>query len=215
MGAVNSPHEGARSALASAGTPKRALTRQLLAALLLAGSAVAVTGAPAAAACPTPTGGLAEHAKVAADVFSGAVAGRSESGSIVTYTITVDRVYKGSVSTEQVSVTTDTRPRACGLPTLPQGTEYVFFAQESGGELTTGRRTGTAPATPEYIARVEGMLGAGRPAVTPPPPPAEVTFTTVAEESDELQRVAAPGVALILAGLLGLVLVAAVGRRRT
>ena len=80
------------------------LTRQLLAALLLAGSAVAVTGAPAAAACPESRRGLEEHAKVAADVFSGTVAGRSESGGIVTYTIAVDLVYKGSVSTEQVAV---------------------------------------------------------------------------------------------------------------
>lgn len=191
---------------------------RLLPALLLSVPVTGVVvgvGAPASAACPPPST-LEERAAAAADVFTGTVAESAESGSTMTYTVTVGQVYKGSVSTEQVAITTDTRPRACGLPTLAPGEEYVFFARERGDELTTGRRTGSAPATDAYVARVEAVLGSGRPAVPPPPPPAEaVTFDTVADPPAEVSRVAAPGLALILVGLLGLALASWRGRRRS
>jgi UNC-6/NTR/C345C module len=187
-------------------------TRLLLAALLSAPVALAVA-APANAACP-PVTTLEERAAAAADVFTGTVADSSESGSTRTYTVTVGQVYKGSVSTEQVAVTTDTRPRACGLPALAPGDEYVFFVAESGDELTTGRRTGSWPATDAYVARVEAVLGSGHPAVPPPAPPAEeVTFETVGDQPAELSRVAAPGLALVLVGLLGFALASFRGRR--
>jgi len=191
-------------------------------AALLSAAAVAllagVTAPPAAAAPARGCGAqltLEQRAERAADVFTGTVADRTESGSRISYTVSSGQVYKGSVSTEQVTVTTDSRPRSCGLPTLVAGDEYVFFTQERGDELTTGRGTGTARATEAYVARVEALLGSGHPAVAPPPPPAEaVNFDTVASPPAELSRVVAPGVALVLVGMLGMVLAAWRARRR-
>jgi hypothetical protein len=43
----------------------------------------------------------------------------------------------------------------------------------------------------------------------------QATFTMVAGERTSLARLAAPGVALVIVGLLGLLLVASLGRRRS
>jgi hypothetical protein len=186
---------------------------RFLAALLLACSAVvALGGSPALAACPVARTDLQQRTMAAADVFTGTVSGRAVVGNTTSFTVDVDRIYKGQLTAQQVTVTTDTRPQACGLPTLQPGTAYVFFAQEAAGALTIDRRGGTAPASAAYVAQVEQLLGEGRAAT--PPPPVEATFTTVADAPTEVQRLAAPGAALVLVGVLGLVLVAWRGRRR-
>jgi hypothetical protein len=186
---------------------------RFFAALLLACSAVVALGdAPALAACPVVRTDLQQRTMAAADVFTGTVAGRTVVGNTTSFTVDVDRIYKGQLTAQQVTVTTDTRPRACGLPTLQAGTAYVFFAQESGSGLTIDRRGGTAPASAAYVAQVEQLLGEGRAAT--PPAPVEATFTTVADAPADVQRLAAPGEALVLIGVLGLVFVAWRGRRR-
>ena len=147
------------------------VARRLLAALLLACSAVVALAAPSLAACPPSDRTLEQKVAAADDVFTGVVAGRKVAGNTTTYTVDVDRIYQGELAGEQVTVSTDTRPRACGLPRLEQGAAYVFFAQEDGSDLTSERRSGTAPATAAYVARVEALLGAGSPAGPPPEPP--------------------------------------------
>src|SRR6478735_3908764 len=143
------------------------LTRRFLAALVLACSAVVVLAAPALAACPDDGGTLAQKVAAADDVFTGVVAGRKVAGTTATYTVQVQRIYQGGLAGEQVAVSTDTRAKACGLPRLERGTAYVFFAQEDGSDLTSELRGGTAPATAAYVARVEGLLGAGSPVGQP------------------------------------------------
>lgn len=190
-------------------------TRRLLAALLLACSAVVALGAPSLAACPTDGADLQQHAAAADDIFTGVVAASSVAGTIATYTVDVERVYQGELAGEQVAVSSDTRPRACGLPRLEVGTTYVFFAQESGSDLMSDRRSGTAPASDAYVARIERLLGPGTPAAPPAAEtPDKATFTTVAEAPADVQRLAAPGAALLIVGVLGLVFVAWRGRRR-
>ena len=187
------------------------LLRRVLPALLLAGGGVVVagaTGAPALA-CPRDTAGLGQHAMRADDVFTGTVDQRRREGQQVVYTVSVDRVYKGRVDQEQVSVTTSAAPRACGVPDLAPGDDYVFF---TGADLDTGSSSGTAAATDRLVARVEKLLGDGRPAT--PPAPERASFTVVSGEPTRLERVAAPGAALVIVGVLGLLLAAALGRRR-
>lgn len=186
--------------------------RVLLAALLLAGGAVVATGATSAPAeaCPASRNGLDRQTMEADDVFTGSVRERAEQGRTVVYTVRVDRVYKGDLDGTEATVTTPARTRACGLPGLRSGTDYVFFTQ--GADLEATSTAGTAPATDTLVRRVERLLGEGRPA-TPPEPP-EATFTLVGHQPTSFERVAAPGAALVIAGLLGLLLVAGLGRRR-
>ena len=98
------------------------VARRLLAALLLACSAVVALAAPSLAACPPSDRTLEQKVAAADDVFTGVVAGRKVAGNTATYTVQVQRIYQGELAGEQVAVSTDTRARACGLPRLERGT---------------------------------------------------------------------------------------------
>lgn len=188
--------------------------RRLLAVVLLALTGLAglvVLGAPAQAACPTGRGSTAAHAKDADVVMTGTVESRRRSANTVTYAVTADRFYKGPVDEEEVSVYTDARPGRCGLPDLQTGKAYVFFARTTGSGISIDGNGGTTRATDDAVAKVEDVLGSGR-SVTPPEP-IEATFTMVAGDPVHLRRVAAPGVALVIVGLLGFALAAWRGRR--
>jgi hypothetical protein len=188
--------------------------RFLVTALLLAGWAVVAGGEPGAVAaaprCPNSDATIQSQTMDADDVFTGKVTGRTVDGNRVAYAVTVDRVFKGDVDSTDVTVTTAKSSRACGLPDLAKDSAYVFFTD--GADLTTSRTAGTARATDARVARVERLLGDGR--APTPPEPTTATFTRVAGEPASLQRVAAPGLALVIVGVLGLGLAVGLGRRR-
>ena len=207
---MNSPHEGARCGRASAGTPKR-LTRRLVALALASGALVATTAAPASAACEHPDATLEQQTMRADAVFTGTVADRRAAGRKVTYDVDVDLVHKGDIG-EQATVETPSGTKACGVPDLKPDQEYVWFVAEDGDTLTATRDGGTTRATSAHVQQVEDLLGQG---TSPTPPvPAQATFTPVAGDQAELTRIAAPGVALVIVGLLGLLFAAALGRRK-
>jgi len=187
------------------------LIRRLLAVLLLVCCGVVSVGASASAApCPKPDP-MDEQTMSADAVFVGTIVDRTERAAEVTYDVAVDDVYKGDID-ERATVSSPLRPRACGLPDLRVDDELIFFVTAQGDELSTVADSGTARATNARTSRVEALLGA--PTSPVPPEPIEATFTQVADDATSLERLVAPGFALVLVGLLGLVLVAATGRRR-
>ena len=183
--------------------------RRALVALILACGLVAVAEMPAHA-CKCVSG--VETAIRDADaVFTGMVVATTDDRR-PTYDVEVDRVYKGDISTATVQVKDTAGGTSCALDGQPLGERYAFFVTADGDTFVADACSGTTRSTDRVATRVEQILGEGRDAVPPVPPEANVTV--VAEDLASLQRIAAPGLALILVGLLGLVLVAALSRRR-
>jgi hypothetical protein len=188
---------------------------------LAAVSAVALVGgallaaSPASAApsqCPQPT--LDKQIKQADVVFRGVVEkARPVRGKGAqrtrTYTVRADRVYQASLVTDTVLVTVEVGA-TCPPPTLKLGKRYLFFVTEQGSKLVS--TSSTARATPKVTRRVVAKLGDG---VQPQPaPPATAEFTRVANAAPpRLSRLLAPGAALLIVSLLGLVVVGRLGRR--
>jgi hypothetical protein len=202
--------------------------RRLLTTLLGAAVAALVvvgTGLPAhaakppkrAPACPPVT--VRDSTKAAMAVFSGTVTDVQRSdrtdgqpGAIYTQTVTVDLVYQGKISTETVQVQTDRNRAACSLGALSVNTEYMFFVTGSGQPWVATGTSGTRPSNETVVAQVVRLLGEGSPPIEPTPETAE--FTPVdTDEPQSFSRLAAPGGALVLVGLLGLLVVRGVSRR--
>jgi hypothetical protein len=167
--------------------------------------------------CPPPT--VEDSTKNAMAVFSGIVTAveRQERtdglpGAIYQQTVTVDLVYQGKIDTETVQVQTDRTRTECSLGQLVTGTEYMFFVTGTGTPWVASGTSGTQVSDPTVASQVEAVLGPGQPPVQPAPEKA--VFTPVdTGEPQSLSRAAAPGVALVLIGLLGLLLVRGLARR--
>lgn len=180
---------------------------RLLTALVIACAGVVLTLAPAHAACPCATGDtLRDRAQQADVVFSGVVRGRERAGREQAYHLEIQRIYRGEVPDERLVVVAPRARSRCGIALRP-GREYVVFAKESATELETDRCVGTDRATPAYLRKVEKLLGAGQPANEPASEPAPPDFERVDDTSPPtLARAVAPGAAMVLVGLLGLLL---------
>jgi hypothetical protein len=189
--------------------------RRVLAAACVAAAGVVVLSGPthaAAPACPDPSLGQdIDHADV---VFRGEVTKVrpvETTGQRATrpYKVTADRVYKSSLVTDRVVVTARVGTR-CALPKLQQGTSYIFFVTEGHSRLLA--TSGTAEATPKLTRQVVARLGTGaQPEVTPP---AAAQFTLVAGATPPaLSRLLAPGAALLIVSVLGLLFLGRRNRR--
>ena len=192
----------------------------LLVALVVLGAAVPAHAAKRhelVPACPPVT--VRDSSKAAMAVFSGVVTDVQRSartdgqpGAIYTQTVTVDLVYQGKISTETVSVQTDRNRFACSLGALAVNTEYMFFVTGTGQPWVASGTSGTRVSSETVVAQVVRLLGDGVGPIKPPPETA--VFTPVdTSEPQSLSRSAAPGAALVLVGLLGLVVVRGVSRR--
>ena len=180
--------------------------RRLLPSLLLAlvGAASASLGAAPAQAAKCATPSVKEAAKAADVVFSGILtqgAGKSASS----YTFRADTLYAGHLAARSVVV----RPAGqCPLPSLESDSHYVVFARQKAGALVTGSTDGTRSASGKAVRQVEKALGTGEDLTAGGSETTKPTFTRVDDATPpRLSRVAAPGVALVLVGLLGLLVV--------
>ena len=126
-----------------------------------------------------------------------------------TYRVVSDRVYQSSLVQPSVVVTARVGT-TCALPTLTEGTRYIFFVHEGGARLMA--MPATSEATPKLTRRVVNRLGSG--AQPQQIPPATAEFAAVAgADPPALSRLLAPGAALLIISLLGLLVVGRLGRR--
>lgn len=184
------------------------LLRALCVALLASAGLVLATSAPAAA-CKCTVAELPEQAQDATAIFVATVDTVTPVGKRFEYAVTAEHSYKGEVDRE-VEVSSNQEQVACGLGELRTGRQYIFFVNRTAPPFSANSCGGTGPLTNDRVDDIETLLGEGT-AIEPPPPPAP-TMTKVEESAPlPLARLAAPGGALILLGVLGLLFV---GRRR-
>lgn len=176
----------------------------LFLACFLALSGVLVTLLPAHAG----TGKDADRADL---VFSGTVTGTGGTAKQPTYAVQADVIWKGTLTMPEVEVAQTSR--SCALD-LAVDKAYVFFVTEVGGDLETGECAGTARASGALERKLDRVLGEGEPLDSAQPEQQTAEFTLVeGAEPESFTRLAAPGGALVLVGLLGLVFFTRAARR--
>ncbi|WP_328527910.1 hypothetical protein OG984_19800 [Nocardioides sp. NBC_00368] len=191
---------------------------QFLAALALAVTAVVTTSpAPASAAPVTapakcPAFKLSDAVKEPL-VFHARVTGPGKAtrkGGPVVYPVTVVKALKGVISGSNLQVTLNTGP--CQRKSLTANEDYYFFVQQKGDTILAA---GSSPRVEEYTDKLQAEIAKEFPEAIAPEPQ-QVSFSEPASpEGAKLVEVAAPGVVLVVVGLLGLIIVMILGRRRS
>ncbi|MCM0621100.1 hypothetical protein [Nocardioides bruguierae] len=194
-----------------------ALARPLgaLAVLLALAASLVVLPATAASAAPKDTCAdlpLGTQVRQATAVFSGTVTSLEvqplpvRRGNKITHEVEVDLVYKGEsrVDSTQATVVTEGGTRTgCDLGRLAVGETFLFVVTTDGGTFVATGDGGTTPLTAAVDEKISEIYPNPRPPVAAEPEAA--TFTTLeVTQPRSLARIAAPGAAMALVGLLGL-----------
>jgi len=184
--------------------------RRMLVTLLIAGAAVLVSHAPAQARACLPST-LQQKAQNADAVFTAKVTGVERSGQVASYAVDVETVYKGAVHAQMTVRSAATGDSA--LQNVVAERRYLFFGKLDGTVVQANACGGTTPVSAASTANIVRILGEGSEPMgaTPTGPPAPVITRTDGTEPASFSRLAAPGGALVIVGLLGLLLL----RRRS
>lgn len=194
---------------------------QFLAAVALAATA-AITTSPAPASASPAAAPVTAPAKCPAFklsdavkeplVFHARVTGpgkATKKGGPVVYPVTVVKALKGVTGGSSLDVALN--PGVCQKKSLTANEDYYFFVQKKGDTILAA---GSAPRVEEYTDKLQAEIAKEFPEVIAPEPQ-QVSFSEPASpEGQKLVEVAAPGVVLVVVGLLGLIIVMILGRRK-
>lgn len=178
------------------------------------GSTAAATQSPGANATDTPARPVAGKLLKSADtVVTGTVAAVDDTVTPAQFTVTLDRIYRGSIATASVSFAQDP---GCPLKNLTVGERWVVAAHDAEGTDVVPIAIAcnvSGPATKARLKALERNFGTGSAPVSPKPPkPTLTTVETVAPQ--RFTRLAAPGAAMFVIGLLGFIGVRRLGRSK-
>jgi hypothetical protein len=181
--------------------------RRLLVVLLLAMSGLVMTQTATHAACSCVSRQLPKQVQAAEAIFTGVVmsSAKSEDGSAMTYKVKVGESLKDEVDSP-AQVRTSTRRNGCPVDEMLVDRRYLVMGTVQGNAIEVDSCGGTALLTPDLLLDVQKQLGDSG-SIGQPQAPTKATITRVDDsEPPSFARLAAPGGALAIIGLLGLVL---------
>lgn len=193
----------------------RRLVPGFVLAFVVAVASVVLTYPPAHAACTCKDSDLNQSVQRADAVFTGTVTSvqrpPDENSRVIMILVDADRSWKADVPAK-VELSTPASSDACGVDNLKADKDYLFFAQSDNAQLTIDSCGGTTAFTAELGNDVTKLLGeakdpaaAGEPPTDPPEPPAADREVIDDSEPVGFMRIAAPGGALVIVGVLGLI----------